>query len=131
MLVVDSSVLLSALLPDEDGADLTTLVAAHEDLIAPTLLWVELRNVVLAAERRGRLGEEVADAILAAIDDLGVVLDAEPASDVVVRCARRHGLTAYDALYLELALRRGAHLATLDEQLRRAAQAEGVPLAVG
>jgi len=45
--------------------------------------------------------------------------------------AAQHGLTTYDAAYLELAIRRGLPLATLDVSLARAARAEGVTLAVG
>jgi predicted nucleic acid-binding protein len=45
-----------------------------------------------------------------------------------MRLAARHGLTVYDAAYLELALRRGLALATLDRELRAAAQTEGVVL---
>ena len=75
MLVVDSSILLSALLPDEDGPELTALLATHGELLAPGLLWVEVRNIVLAAERRGRLSGTEADSIVAAIDDLGITLD--------------------------------------------------------
>lgn len=129
MLVVDSSVLLSALLPDEEGPDLKKLFTEHDEIIAPSLLWVELRNIVLSAERRQRLDRTMADALLDTLDDLGIALDHSPDSDRVLRLARRHDLTAYDALYLELAIRTGATLATLDKALRRAAKAEGLSLA--
>lgn len=129
MLVVDSSVLLSALLPDEQGPDLEKLFAEHDEIIAPSLLWVELRNIVLSAERRQRLDRTMADALLDTLDDLGIALDHSPDSDRVLRLARRHDLIAYDALYLELAVRTGSPLATLDKALRRAAKAEGLSLA--
>lgn len=131
MLVVDASSLLSAFLPDEDGLDLEAVIAPHDELLAPWLLWVEVRNIVLTAERRGRLTGSVGGAAVDAIDGLRVVLDTSPRSDAVLSLARTHGLSAYDALYLELALRRAATLATLDRELQRAARAEGVPLAVG
>ncbi|MEZ5086318.1 MAG: type II toxin-antitoxin system VapC family toxin [Tessaracoccus sp.] len=129
MLVVDSSVLLSALLPDEQRPDLEKLFAAHDEIIAPSLLWVELRNIVLSAERRKRLDRTMADALLDTLDDLAISLDHSPDSERVLRLARRHDLTAYDALYLELALRTGSTLATLDKALRRAAKAEALSLA--
>ena len=72
-----------------------------------------------------------ADSILEAIDDLAVTLDTAPRSDAVMRLARAHQLSAYDALYLELALRHHADLATLDRALRLAAIAEGVDVAAG
>ena len=53
-------------------------------------------------------------------------LDDAPRGDMVLRLARRHGLTAYDAIYLELASRERRALATLDKRLRRAAKAAGV-----
>lgn len=129
MLVVDSSILLSTLLPDEAGLQLADLLASHDDLIAPTLIWVEVRNILLTAERRGRLSAPLADSILKAIDDLGIELDSAPRSDSVLQLARRNALSAYDAMYLELALRRGGQLATLDKALQRAALAEGVEVA--
>ena len=131
MLIVDSSILLAALLPEELGPDLEELIAAHDELLAPALLWVEVRNIVLTAERRGRMTGATADSILEAIDDLAVTLDTAPRSDAVMRLARAHQLSAYDALYLELALRHHADLATLDRALRLAAIAEGVDVAAG
>lgn len=129
MLVLDASALAAAVLPDESGPDLPGLLAAHEELAAPWLLWAEIRNILITLERRGRLPGGFAEEALAAIEALGLALDAAPAGAEVLRLARRHGLTVYDALYLELALRRRAVLATRDGALGRAAQAEGVALA--
>jgi predicted nucleic acid-binding protein len=63
---------------------------------------------------------------IAAIDDLGIVQDRSPSSPAVIGLCRRHGLTVYDALYLDLSLRKDADLATLDAALARAARSEGV-----
>ena len=63
---------------------------------------------------------------IAANDDLGIVLDSSPSGPAVIGLRRRHGLTGYDALYLDLALREDADLATLDAALARAARSEGV-----
>ena len=71
------------------------------------------------------MGDQIADAV----DALQIQLDSSASSAVVMDLARRHGLTAYDALYLETALRHGAMLATLDGKLRAAAVAEAVALA--
>lgn len=90
---------------------------------------MELRNILLVAERRGRLTEAMSDTILDAISDLGIVTDQMPPGTRVTRLARRHDLSAYDALYLELAVRHGASLATFDRALEGAARAEGVPVA--
>ena len=64
---------------------------------------------------------------MAALDELSIVIDAQPDLDAAMTLARAHGLTFYDALYLELAQRRQATLLSLDYELRRAAEAEGVP----
>lgn len=126
MLVVDASALVAWVMPDEVGSDLDTLMAAHEQILAPTLLWVELRNILIVSERRGRLPVGMADQIADAVDALGITLVAPGSSAVVMDLARRHRLSAYDALYLELALREGAALASLDQALTAAAVAEGV-----
>jgi predicted nucleic acid-binding protein len=128
-LVLDASALAAAILPDEGGPDLAPFLAAEAVFRAPWLLWAEIRNILIVLERRGRLPEGFADEALAAIDGLGIALDAAPAGAEVLRLARRHGLTVYDALYLELALRSGAGLVTRDRVLAAAALAEGVSLA--
>lgn len=129
MLVLDASALLAWLMPDETGPDLAPLLRSTDQVLAPWLLWVELRNILIVSERRGRLPAGAADQIVAAVDQLNIALDTRPANAVVLDLARRHGLSVYDALYLELALREGAQLASLDAALRRAASGEGVELA--
>ncbi len=126
MLVVDASALMSWVMPDEAGSDLEALLAEHEIVAAPTLLWAELRNILIVSERRGRLSAGMADQIADALDGLGISLMAPGSSSVVMDLARRHGLSVYDALYLELALRDGAQLASLDGALITAATTEGV-----
>ena len=96
--------------------------------VAPQLWWAELRNALLTAERRGRSTPATTDAALAAIETLPVQLDHEPHGPMVLRLAREHALTVYDALYLELALRESRPLATLDRKLAQAAGTEGVEL---
>lgn len=128
-LVLDASVLAGWLMPDETGIDLQTLAAEHEVFSAPWLLWAEIRNILVVSERRARIRADIADQALEAIGALGIELDVTPSSAAVMALGRKHGLTAYDALYLELALRKGAVLATHDAALSRAASAEGVTLA--
>lgn len=130
MLVIDSSAVLGALLPDEAGTDLDTLFEPYDEIVAPWLMWAEVRNILLVAERRGRLAAGLVEDILEALHDLGIALDQTPRSAAVLRLARRHQLSVYDALYLELALHQEADLATHDQALRRAAIAEGIRLAL-
>lgn len=128
-LVLDASALAGWLMPDETGIDLQTLAAEHEVFAAPWLLWVEIRNILAVSERRGRIPAGVADQALEAIAALGIELDVTPSSSAVMALCCKHGLTAYDALYLELALRKDAVLATHDAALSRAASTERVTMA--
>ncbi len=93
--------------------------------MAPQIWWAELRNGLLVAERRGRISPAGTDAALAALDDLPITLDHTPHGAMVLRIAREHNLTVYDAMYLELALRLDGPLATLDQELARAAAEAG------
>jgi predicted nucleic acid-binding protein len=124
-IVVDASAVAAWLLPDEAGP-VALDELAHATLDAPWLFWAELRNILIVSERRGRLPVGAGETFLSAIDALNVRLDAAPLEPDVMRIARAHGLTVYDALYLELALRLGAPLATLDGRLAEAARRSSV-----
>jgi predicted nucleic acid-binding protein len=126
MLVLDASALAGWLMPDEAGLDLAALADQHPEFMAPWLIWAEIRNIMIVSERRGRIPMATVEQALDAISDLGIVLDTTPSSAVVMGLCRTHRLSAYDALYLELALRKGAALATHDAALASAASAEGV-----
>lgn len=125
-LVVDASAVAGWLMPDEAAQDLDALAARYDNFAAPFLLWSELRNILIVGERRGRLPQGLPELLIEAIDGLGIALDTAPSNAGVLRLARMHSLTAYDAMYLDLALRLGADLATLDTALRHAATAEGI-----
>ena len=128
--VLDSSVTLAWVLRDEPSAlaDAALEQVAENGGVAPSLWWVEVRNGLVTAERRGRLTQEDTAAAVQAIDALGIQLDQAPDSTSLLRLARTYGLTAYDAMYLELSIRQQRPLATLDRKLHAAAQAEGVAL---
>jgi predicted nucleic acid-binding protein len=128
-LVLDASALAGWLMPDEAGTDLLSLAGRHDVFMAPVLLWAEIRNILIVGERRGRISREQVDQSIETIGELGIMLDTSPSSAVVLGLCRRHRLTAYDALYLELALRENAELTTLDAALARAARDEGVSVA--
>lgn len=97
--------------------------------VAPALWPLEVANAVLMGERRQRSTEAQAAKWLGNLSSLPITVDDETAARAwsdVLRLARAHRLSAYDAAYLELALRRGLPLATLDDQLKAAAAAVGV-----
>jgi len=97
----------------------------------PLLLVVlALANAVLMGERRQRSTQAQAAQWLTYLGSLPIAVDDETnqrAWGEVLSLARTHRLSAYDAAYLELALRRGLPLATLDDKLKAAASAVGVP----
>ena len=129
-IVLDASVVAAFLLPDENSewADRVVIRATENGGLVPLIFPAEIRNILLVAERRGRIEEKGLDKDLADFGTLSIYEDTEPNWGDTLALARRHRLTIYDALYLELAARRDASLATLDRALRNAARDEGLLL---
>ena len=129
-LVVDASVALAWLFDDEaePHADRALGLLEEDGALVPHLWHLEMRNSLLVAERRGRLSPAEVKERLDALRSLPIRTDEESDLQSAFDLARAHGLSFYDALYLELAKREGAELATLDGALGQAAVAEGVPL---
>ncbi len=129
-LVVDASIVVAWLFDDEDEprADRVLEQLTEDGALVPHLWHLETRNSLLVAERRGRLSPDEVKERLDALKDLPIATDEGPDLQSAFDLARAHGLSLYDSLYLELAKREGAELATLDGPLGRAAVAEGVPL---
>ena len=132
-LVVDGSAALGLILPDErqspSACHLRSLLEAEPVLYVPTHWWVELANGLIMAERRKRITLAAGMEMLTLIQAFGVTTDDAPPAQTTAATAalaRQQGLTAYDAAYLELAVRRGAALATQDKELLRAAEACGI-----
>lgn len=127
-IVVDSSVAVSWMIADEDSeAARRALALAYADgIVGPWVLWYEFHNSLLVNERRGRLRASETERAISVFADLEPVFMADHDDAELLLLSRRHGLTIYDASYLELAKRRGLVLATLDRALVRAAEAEDV-----
>ena len=102
----------------------------EDGAVVPHLWHMETRNTLLIAERRGRLSGGGIEERLDALKGLPIRTDERPDLQSAFDLARAHALSFYDAVYLELAKREGAGLATLDGALGQAAVAEGVSLAV-
>ena len=128
--VIDASVALCWLMPDErDAVALAAYARLSADTaIVPALFWFEVRNVLVINERRGRLDPAKTSHALRVLKPLPITSDSEINEDSLLRLAKSHRLTVYDAAYLEIAQRRGLALATLDVALAKAARAEAVPL---
>jgi predicted nucleic acid-binding protein len=130
--VLDNSVAMrwcfeNAAHPYADG--ILSRLAAGEDALVPVLWFYEASAVLAREQNRGTLAAPKADQFIAEMKALRIVADAESVARVfedVHRLALAYRLTSYDAAYLELALRQGLPLATLDDELIRASKAAGV-----
>ena len=129
--VIDSSLAAAWCFPDErtdyTNAVLLTLSAPAE-AVAPRLWAYEIRNSVLMGVRRRRIIRTEAQKFLDSIQALPIRLSDPLSYDAVFQLAERHGLTVYDAAYLDLAVRERLPLASLDGALIRAAAQSGVAI---
>ena len=128
-LVIDASLTLNWFL-DEIVDPITSSVLSQiyrYEAFVPPIWHLEVRNVLLTAERRDRLTSPRLEELLRHLTALPIRTDADTDLDAAFALARTHGLSFYDATYLELAKRRQAPLASLDSALDRAASAEGLP----
>ncbi len=131
--VIDSSITLSWCFEDE-RTDITTSLlyqVADTGATVPALWRLEVANGLQAAMRRGRIDAAYRDAAIADLRALAIVVGPETdnrAWSDTLRLATRFRLTLYDAAYLELAGRSGLPLASLDQDLRDAANELSVPL---
>lgn len=87
-----------------------------------------MANILLVAERRGRLAEAQSVRAIQYLQDLPIMVAGGEDIQPILALGRLHSLTAYDASYLDLAMRAGHPLATQDNRLRAAAEQAGVPL---
>lgn len=104
-------------------------VAAGATVIVPALWYLEMANVLLMAQRRHRLTVAQRKAALEQLTALQFSVDEEGAQNAFSKTselAEKHGLTIYDATYLELASRRSLPLASRDQALRNAAKQCGL-----
>ena len=101
----------------------------HTNALVPVTWGLEVANVIAKAEAKVLVTEARSGAFLEMLEGVDIEVDsatfAHALSDTL-QLARRYTLSAYDASYLELALRRGIALATLDEDLQKAAKKAGV-----
>ncbi len=129
-LVLDASITANWLLGDEFDPRAAYALdwLRQNEAIVPQLWHYEVRNALLVAERRGRVPRGETIERLDSLRGLPILTDQEADLQKAFGLAGAHGLSFYDALYLELALRREAQLATLDALLAQAAIAEGLEI---
>lgn len=131
--VLDNSIVMAWSFEDEvdEYADAVLERLAETKALVPVLWPLEVANALLMGERRKHSTEADTIKWTGILASLPIAIDSETNSRAwsdTLSLARGHNLTAYDAAYLELAIRRGLPLATIDGKLRTAAQAVGVAL---
>jgi predicted nucleic acid-binding protein len=131
-LVLDTSIAVAWCFSDEKNAyaDAIAKLFPNIEAVVPNLWFLEIANALVTGERRGRSTQADTVQWTTFLASLGIVADDETSSRAwndTLNLARLQNLSAYDASYLELALRLGLPLATLDTKLKTAATAAGVP----
>jgi predicted nucleic acid-binding protein len=130
-IVVDASVVVAWCFNDDASgvADETLRRLGDAERWMPSLLPIELANTLALAEKKKRATRQEIRVFFEDFESVGIEVDPEASAHAfheIYGLCREYELTAYDAVYLELALRKGAALATLDLDLRRAAVQAGV-----
>lgn len=132
-LVIDCSIVMSWCFADEATATSAKVQdrLVNEAAIVPSHWSLEVANVLLMAEKRKRISAAHSTQFVNLLETLDIQVDDEVGNRAfghILPLSRSHKLTSYDAAYLELALRRQLPLASLDDDLRRAAAKLGVKL---
>lgn len=131
--VVDCSIAMAWLFHDEATPKTAALLnrLSAETALVPAWWFIEITNVLAMAERKGRITATQSEAFIADLGKLGIERDDEApdrAFTHLLTLCRTHRLTSYDAVYLDLAVRRNLPLASLDDDLRKTANKVGVRL---
>ncbi len=125
--VIDNSIVMSWCFADEENgyADLVLSRLESQEACVPAIWPLEVGNVLLVAERRKRLSEADSVRFLELLHDLPITVIQEPPERMcreIVALARVQKLSTYDASYLDLAMRKGLPVATLDSALQEGAE---------
>lgn len=131
--IADASLTLAWCFLDEATSSTAELFeqAAERSIVVPDFWQLEVANALFVAEKKGRIDLVRTEQFLVLLSHLEIAFDGQGiahAFEQLLPLARAHGLTTYDATYLELALRTKLPLATLDDPLRKAAKKAGVTL---
>jgi predicted nucleic acid-binding protein len=128
--ILDASIAITWAMRDEDHplADLAFLELQSGSAIVPGIFWYEIRNILVLNERRNRIMPDDSNQFLHDLEQFSIDLDFPHDGAFLMDLSRKHKLSVYDAAYLAIAIRERLPLATLDDDLRDAALAAGVPL---
>lgn len=133
--VIDNSVVMSWCFGDEVSPYADAILDRLENTVAivPAIWPLEVGNVLLVAERKKRLSPAASDQFIALLFELPIIVEPEP-PDRMIReifaLARKNQISTYDASYLDLAIKRGIPIATLDDRLIAAAKQNRVGIVI-
>lgn len=131
--VVDNSVAMSWCFKDEANRYADSILDRMTDTkaVVPSIWPLEVVNVLLVAERMKRISESDSVRFITLLNQLPITIEQDQADRIMnelINLAREHGLSSYDACYLDLAMRMGLPIATLDKRLKSAAKKAKVPI---
>lgn len=137
--VLDNSVAMRWLLNTSKAADQRYALSVLDGFvdgsaIVPNLFHLEATNVLLAAEKRDEISLGEIEGFISQLENLPIQTDtmtSHNAFNRILTLSRAYKLSSYDASYLELAIREGLPLATLDKDLAKAALKAGVEIHLG
>ena len=134
--VIDNSVVMAWCFKDETIQYADHILDRLEDStgFVPSIWPLEVCNVLLMAERKKRIGEAGSTRFIALLSELPIIVEQESPERMIkdiFALARKHKLSSYDASYLDLAMRKGLPIATLDKGLLAAAKRSKVPILSG
>lgn len=130
--IIDCSFTAALFLPDENSEKIAAFFSdspKSDVLHVPLLWWYEISNVLAVSEKRNRLKHSDILNIISLIDELEIITDTQFGPRYIkdlYTISRQYGISAYDAAYLELALRKGGALASLDDKLCKAGEKAGL-----
>jgi predicted nucleic acid-binding protein len=134
--VLDASIAVRWIQPTNKDIDQkyaeSVLIALDNNLaIVPELWQIEITSALLAAEKRDEITQTESDSFTSRLKTLNIFNDGLTAKQVfnsTIHIARQYSLSSYDASYLEIAIRDGIAIATLDKDLRKAAKKANVEI---
>ena len=131
--MIDASMAVALIMPDEDAPEALAVATelAKSRAAAPSLWRLEVANTLIVAERRKRITALQRAKGLANLGQLPVEVDEQTSNYAWTRItdlAIELNITAYDASYIELAIRKALPISTLDRDMRRAAKKAGIDL---
>ncbi|MBW2740872.1 MAG: type II toxin-antitoxin system VapC family toxin [Deltaproteobacteria bacterium] len=134
--VIDNSVVMTWCFKDETSQYADAILDSLEIVtgFVPSIWPLEIGNVLLVAERNRRLSEADSTRFISLLTELPIIVEQEPPERMIKEIfalARKHILSSYDASYLDLAMRKGLPIATLDKNLIAAAKRSKVPIVSG